>query len=47
MFTCMYYLHTYKGFINFVKAGFRSSLAQSVERFTATTNTQGLKITEK
>ena len=35
----MYYLHTYKGF--------RSGLAQLVARFTANTNTQGLKITEK
>ena len=43
----MYYLHTYKGFINFVKAGFRSDLARSVELFTANTNTQGLNITEK
>ena len=44
----MYYLHTYKGFINFVKAGFRSDLARSVECVTANINTQGLlKITEK
>ena len=43
MFTCMYYLHTYKGFINFVKAGFRSDLARSVECVTANINTQGLK----
>ena len=42
MFTCMYYLHTYKGFINFVKAGFRSGLAQSVERLTAEWEVAGL-----
>ena len=41
---CIIYIHIK---VLYVKAGFRSGLAQLVARFTANTNTQGLKITEK
>ena len=44
LYVCIIYIHI-KAL--YVKAGFRSGSAQSVERFTANTNTQGLKITEK
>ena len=41
---CIIYIHIK---VLYVKAGFRSGLAQSVELFTANANTQGLNITEK
>ena len=44
LYVCIIYIHIK---VLYVKAGFRSGLAQSVARFTANTNTQGLKITEK
>ena len=44
LYVCIIYIHIK---VLYVKAGFRSGLAQSVELFTANTNTQGLNITEK
>ena len=44
LYVCIIYIHIK---VLYVKAGFSSGLAQSVELFTANTNTQGLNITEK
>ena len=44
LYVCIIYIHIK---VLYVKAGFRSGLAQSVGLFTANTNTQGLNITEK
>ena len=44
LYVCIIYIHIK---VLYVKADFRSGLAQSVELFTANTNTQGLNITEK